>query len=196
MNHLFDITYLITTYGYLGIFIIVFLESGILFALPGDSLLFTAGLFASVYDFNLFFLIFIIFLGTFFGGVIGYEIGVNLIKLRRFSLFNKVFRQEHIDKAHQFFQKYGKFAVTISRFVVIVRTFLPMVAGIARMEYKSFIKYSLIGSMLWSTSLTLLGYFLGRIFPQIKDYLMWIMVFVVIASILPLIFELIRRKKN
>jgi membrane-associated protein len=196
MTHLFDITYLITTYSYLGIFIIVFLESGILFALPGDSLLFTAGLFASAYGLNIFLLIALIFFATFLGGLAGYEIGVHLVKLRRFAFFNKILKQEYIDRAHEFFIKYGKFAITISRFVVIIRTFLPIVAGIVRMPYKFYIKYSLISSVLWSTVMTLLGYFLGQIFPQIKDYIMWIMVFVVAGSCVPLVFEIFRNSRK
>ncbi len=196
MNHLFDITYLLTTYGYLGIFIIIFLESGILFALPGDSLLFTAGLFASAYSFNLFLLIFIIFLGTFFGGAVGYEIGVYLEKLKRYSFFKVVLKQEHIENAHQFFDKYGKFAIVFSRFVPIVRTFTPIVAGIARVHYKLFIKYSLIGSILWATVVTLLGYFLGRAFPVIKDYLWVIAILVVLVSLIPILVEVIKNRKR
>jgi membrane-associated protein len=196
MTHLFDITYLITTYGYLGIFIIVFLESGILFALPGDSLLFTAGLFASVYSFNLFFLIMLISVATFFGGAVGYEIGVYLEKLKKFSFFKVILKQEHIDKAHKFFNKYGKVAIVFSRFVPIVRTFTPIVAGIARVPYKFFTKYSLIGSILWSTIVTLVGYFLGRAFPIIKDYLWVIAVLVVLVSLLPIIFEIMRNRKK
>ncbi|MBI3888580.1 DedA family protein [Candidatus Nomurabacteria bacterium] len=196
MNHLFDITYLLTTYSYLGIFIIVFLESGILFALPGDSLLFTAGLFASVYSFNLFLLIFIIFVGTFFGGVVGYEIGVYLEKLKKYSFFRVVLKQEHINEAHKFFDKYGKFAIVFSRFVPIVRTFTPIVAGIARVHYKLFIKYSLIGSFFWATTVTLLGYFLGRAFPIIKDYLWVIAILVVLVSLIPIFIEMMRRRKS
>jgi membrane-associated protein len=196
MNHLFDIPYLITTFGYLGIFIIVFLESGILFALPGDSLLFTAGLFASAYSFNLFFLIFIIFLGTFLGGAVGYEIGFYLEKLKKYSFFKVILKQEHIDKAHQFFDKYGKFAIVFSRFVPILRTFTPIVAGIARVPYKFFIKYSLISSVLWATIITMAGYFLGRTFPIIKDYLWVIAVLVVLVSLLPIVFEMFRSYKK
>jgi membrane-associated protein len=196
MNHLFDITYLLTTYGYLGIFIIIFLESGILFALPGDSLLFTAGIFASVFNFNLFFLIFIIFVATFLGGVVGYEIGIYLEKLKKISFFRIILKQEHINKAHQFFIKYGKSAITFSRFVPIVRTFTPIVAGIARVPYKFFIKYSLIGSILWSIVVTLVGYFLGRAFPIIKDYIWVIAILVVIVSLIPIFLEMFRNKNK
>lgn len=196
MAELFDIPHIIGTYGYLGIFIIVFLESGIFFPLPGDSLLFTAGLLVAVLNLNLFFLIPMIFVATFLGGLLGYEVGVNLEKLRRYSFFRKFLKEEHIIKAHVFFDKYGKFAIIISRFVPLVRTFMPIVAGIARMHYKDFVKYSLMSSALWSTSVTLVGYFLGRIFPQIKDYISFMIVLIIAVSVLPMIFEYFRRKEE
>jgi membrane-associated protein len=196
MNHLFDITYLITTYSYLGIFIIIFLESGLFFALPGDSLLFTAGLFASAYSFNLIFLITVIFFATFLGGLGGYEIGVYLDRLRKFPFFKTILKEEYINRAHKFFEKYGKFAIVFSRFVPIVRTFTPIVAGMACVPYKFFVKYSLISSFLWSTAVTLLGYFLGKMFPVIKDYLWVIAIVVVLVSLVPIVVEIVRNKKN
>lgn len=196
MAELFDIPNIIGTYGYLGIFIIVFLESGIFFPLPGDSLLFTAGLLVAVLNLNLFFLIPMIFVATFLGGLLGYEVGVNLEKLRRYSFFQKFLKEEYIIKAHMFFDKYGRFAIIISRFVPLVRTFMPIVAGIARMHYREFIKYSLVSSAIWSTSVTLVGFFLGRIFPQIKDYISFVVIIIIIVSVLPMIFEYFRRKKE
>lgn len=196
MIQLFDITHIITTYGYLGIFIIVFLESGIFFALPGDTLLFTAGLLVSVLNLNIFILIALIFIATFLGGIIGYEIGINLERLKEFSFFRKILKKEYIDSTHKFFDKHGKFTIIFSRFIVIARTFVPIVAGIAHMQYSSFIKYSFIGSLLWSTSVTLLGYFLGQIFPHIKDYMSLIIILIVIGSILPIIFEIIEERKK
>jgi membrane-associated protein len=196
MNHLFDITYLLTTYGYLGIFIVIFLESGILFALPGDSLLFTAGLLVAVLGLKLPILILIIFLATFLGGVCGYEIGIYLEKLRKFSFFRLILKEEYIEKAHKFFIKYGRLAIIFSRFVPIIRTFTPIVAGIARVPYKFFIKYSLISSIAWATIMTLVGYFLGRMFPIIKDYLWVVAVLVVLVSILPIVFEIFRNRKK
>jgi len=194
MTHLFDIPYLITNYGYLGIFIIVFLESGIFFALPGDSLLFTAGLFASAFGLNIVFLIVLILVATFFGGLAGYEVGVYLVTLEKFPFLKKLFKKEHIEKAHKFFDKHGLFAIIFSRFVPIVRTFLPIVAGVARMHYFTFVKYSFISSFLWSTIVTLLGYFLGQAFPVIKNYLSLIIVLVVLVSLLPVVFEMTRKK--
>ncbi len=196
MNQLFDIPNLINTYGYLGIFIIVFLESGIFFALPGDSLLFTAGLFASVLSLQIYFLIPLIFIATFLGGIAGYEIGVNIERLSNFKFFRKILKKEHIDKTHTFFHKYGKSAVIFSRFVPIVRTFVPIVAGVGKMKYSLFIKYSLISSLLWSTVVTLLGYFLGQIFPHIKDYLTLVVVLTIVISVLPIVFEIFRKKSS
>ena len=195
MNNFFDIPYIITTYGYLGIFIIVFLESGIFFALPGDSLLFTAGLLASVFSLQIYILIPVIFIATFLGGVIGYEIGVHLEKLNRYVFFRKILKKEHIEKTHVFFNKHGKFTVIFSRFVPIARTFVPIVAGVARMQYRLFIKYSLISSFLWSTIITLVGYFLGEIFPHIKDYLSYVVVLIVFVSALPIVYEIMRESR-
>ncbi len=196
MTQIFDIPHIISTYGYVGIFIIVFFESGIFFALPGDSLLFTAGLLASVLSLDIAFLIPLIFVSTFLGGIVGYEIGVNLERLRKFSFFRRIFKDTYIEKTHEFFDKHGSFTVIFSRFVPIVRTFVPIVAGIVRMRYGVFIKYSLISSFLWSTTVTLLGYFLGQIFPHIKNYMSWIIILIIIASILPIIYEYTKKPKQ
>ena len=196
MLELFNIPYLLITYGYAGIFSIVFLESGIFFALPGDSLLFTAGLLASTTYLKLYILIPIIFVGTFLGGIVGYYVGVHIHRLRKYSLFKKILKEEHIEKAHEFFMKYGKGAIIFSRFIPILRTFMPIAAGVAHMEYKSFLKYSLIGPFVWSTSVTLVGYFLGQVLPKIKDYMTWVVIIVVLLSVLPAVVEMLRKTKN
>lgn len=196
MTEFFDITNIIYSYGYVGIFIIVFLESGIFFALPGDSLLFTAGLLTSVFGLSLYILIPIIFVATFLGGVVGYEIGINLERLRRFAFFRRILKDQHIDATHKFFDKHGRMTVIFSRFVPIVRTFVPIVAGIVHMEYRTFIKYSLLSSFLWSTSMTLLGYFLGQVFPHIKDYLSYMVILIILVSALPLFWEMYQKKKE
>jgi membrane-associated protein len=192
----FDLTHFITTYGYVGIFIIVFLESGIFFPLPGDSLLFTAGLFAVAFGLNIYFLIPMIFVATFLGGLAGYEVGINLIRLQNRRFIGRFLKKEHIDKAHKFFEKHGRMAVIFCRFVPIVRTFVPIVAGVAQMNYYAFLHYSLAGSLLWSSIVTLLGYFLGSIIPGIKDYLWVIVVLIVIVSILPIVWEMRRGRKK
>jgi membrane-associated protein len=196
MVELFNISNLITNYGYIGVFSIVFLESGIFFALPGDSLLFTAGLLASTGYLNLFILIPGTFVATFFGGIVGYYIGVHIDRLRKYNFFNRILKEEYIKKAHEFFEKYGRSAILFSRFVPIVRTFTPIVAGIAEMDYKAFLKYSLISSVLWSTTVTLVGFFLGRIFPQIEHYMSYVIILVVVLSLLPAVIEMFRKKKD
>ena len=196
MSNLFDITHILTTYGYPGIFIIIFLESGLFFALPGDSLLFTSGLLVAVLGLKLPILIFVIFLATFLGGIGGYLIGVYLESLRKFSFFRLILKEKYIDTAHQFFVKYGKFALVFSRFVPIVRTFTPIVAGIARVPYKFYLKYSVIGAAAWATTMTLVGYFLGRMFPIIREYLWVVAILVVLVSVVPILIQFIKEKKN
>jgi membrane-associated protein len=196
LNELFNIPHIINTYGYVGIFIIVFLESGIFFALPGDSLLFTAGLLASTFGLHLFVLIPVIFVATFLGGVTGYQIGFHLHSLHRFVFFRKMVKKEYVHKAHKFFEKHGMFAIVFSRFVPIVRTFTPIVAGIAQMDYAKFIKWSVVASFFWTTTVTLTGYFLGRAFPWIKDYLSVLVVLVVIVSLIPMMVRIYRSRKE
>lgn len=196
MNNLFDITHILTTYGYAGIFLIIFLESGLFFALPGDSLLFTSGLLVGVLGLKLPILILVIFSATFLGGLMGYEIGTYLEKLRKFSFFRLILKEKYINEAHNFFLKYGRMAIVFSRFVPIVRTFTPIVAGIARVPYKFFIKYSLISSIAWATAMTLIGYFLGRIFPIISHYLWVVAILVVMVSLVPILIQVIKGRKN
>lgn len=195
MLELFNINYLLETYGYIGIFTVVFLESGIFFALPGDSLLFTVGLFAASGFLDIYLVIALIFISTFFGAIAGYEIGVYLPNLKKYSFFRLILKEKNIEQAKLFFEKYGRVAIVLSRFVPIVRTFTPIGAGIARMNYLLFLKYSFIGSLLWSTTVTLVGYFFGHVFPQIKDYMHFVVIIVVLLSVIPIFVELIKNRK-
>ncbi|MFN4181098.1 MAG: DedA family protein [Candidatus Paceibacteria bacterium] len=190
METLFNVETLISVYGYAGIFLIVFLESGIFFALPGDSLLFTAGIIATTGYLNIFYLIPLIFVSTFFGGILGYYVGVYLEKLRRFRVFRKIFKDEYINKTHVFLEKYGHIAIVFSRFVPVVRTFMPVVAGIAKMDLLKYLRYNFLGSIVWSAGVTLVGYFLGSLFPNLKNHLEWLVVFTIAVSCLPLLGSL------
>lgn len=192
----FDISQVILQYGYIGIFFIVFLESGIFFALPGDSLLFSAGLLASTGILAIHSIIPIIFVATFLGALVGYQIGIHLEKLHNYSIFRKLFKKEYLDRGHKFFDKYGKVTIVFSRFVPIIRTFAPIVAGIVRMNYFSFLRYTLLGSFLWSVLVTLVGYFLGRIIPGLEDYVTPLMLLVVLLSLLPGVFHLFKKKTD
>lgn len=195
MENLFNIPFLISTYGYTGIFTIVFLESGIFFALPGDSLLFTAGLIASTGLISIIKLIPFVFIATFFGSLVGYIIGENIEKLRKYKFWRSVLKDEYIKKASEFFEKYGKWTIVISRFVPIVRTFVPIVAGIAKMNWQNFVKWNLIGSALWATLMPLLGYFLGLVLPESKDYVHYLIYTVIAISLIPILPHF-RKKKS
>ncbi len=195
MTDLFNIPYLLSTYGYVGVFIIVFLESGIFFALPGDSLLFTAGVLSGALGLKLMVLIPLIFVATFLGGIAGYLIGVYLEKLYKYTFFQKFIKREHLDSTHNFFEKHGLVAILISRFLPIVRTFLPIVAGIARMNFAKFLLYSFWSSLLWSVSMTSLGYFVGIQFPEVKDYMHYVIILVVLVSVIPIALEWWREKR-
>jgi membrane-associated protein len=195
MTSIFNIPLLLSEYGYIGVFLIVFLESGIFFPLPGDSLLFTAGLLASTSHLNLYFLIPLIFFATFLGGIAGYYIGVYIEHVHRYSFFRKFLKEEHIKTAHEFFDKHGKGAILLSRFVPVVRTFAPIVAGIARMPRMKFLHYTFWSSLLWSISVPLLGYYLGQSFPIVKDYLSYLVILIVLFSLIPVLIEWGRRRR-
>ncbi|HEY4503255.1 MAG TPA: VTT domain-containing protein [Candidatus Paceibacterota bacterium] len=190
MLDFFDIPYLLITFGYTGIFVIIFLESGIFFPLPGDSLLFTGGLFAATIGLNIYFLLVVVFVATFLGGLAGYQVGVYLYKLHDYSFFRIFLKKEHIDRAHIFFEKHGQFAIMFCRFIPIIRTFTPIVAGVAKMNYREFVKYNTYGSLIWTLLITLLGFFLGHVFPEIQNHLSWIIVLIVLISFLPFLLKL------
>jgi membrane-associated protein len=198
LETIFDVEHLLSTYGYIGIFLIVFLESGIFFLLPGDSLLFTAGLFASVSGLSIFYLVPLVFIATFSGGIVGYHLGTYIERLHAYPFFRRILSPEHIAEAHRFFERHGRYAIIISRFVPLMRTFAPIAAGIAQMPRPLFVRYSFISSALWSLSITLLGYFLGVAVPEIKDYLSLVVIAIVVVSLLPVLWQwlLHRRQKR
>jgi membrane-associated protein len=184
----FDLSILIKTIGYLGIFFVIFAESGLFFGffLPGDSLLFTAGLLASQGYFSIVALISLTILGAIGGDQVGYLFG------RKFGpkIFTKedsfFFKKKYVHDAENFYQKYGK--------KPIVRTFVPILAGVGNMHYKTFVSYNIIGGVLWGLGIPLLGYFLGESVPNIDKYLLPIIILIVFLSILPTIFSLIKNK--
>jgi membrane-associated protein len=189
----------IILYGgiYLLLFI-VFAETGLFvgFFLPGDSLLFTAGLFCStgIIIIHPFLLVILIItaavLGNMTGYVFGKKVGPLLFK-RKSSFF---FRQQHLATAHEFYIKHGKKTIILSRFLPIVRTFAPIVAGIVKLDYRKFFLYSLAGAVLWVSSLVLTGYFMGKYIPGTKDYLGYIVIFLIVITSIPFIYNSVRKK--
>jgi len=193
---MFDLIALIKAAGYLGLFGIIFAESGLFFGffLPGDSLLFTAGFLASKGFLNIYLLIALTFLAAVMGDNTGYWFGKKTgpkIFIRDNSL---LFHKDHIIKAENFFKKYGPKTIIFARFVPIVRTFAPILAGVGKMHYQTFFFYNLVGGALWTAGLSLLGYFLGQLVPSIDKYLLPIVALIIIVSVLPNIYQILKIK--
>lgn len=195
--HYLDPKFLIETLGLIGIFSIIFAESGLFFGffLPGDSLLFTAGLLVSqdilpLYPLLIGGTIFAI-LGDNVGYAFGKKVGPKIFTKEHSLLWNK----SHIDKSQKFFEKYGSKAIILARFMPIVRTFTPILAGVGSMEYKTFLRYNIVGGMTWVCGLTLFGYFFGKIIPDPDKYLLPVIILIIIISIIPGIIEFIKSKK-
>ena len=177
---------------------VVFAETGLFlgFFLPGDSLLFTAGLLCStgILQLHITLLITLIIIAAVTGNMVGYAFGkkVGVLLFRRKSGF--LFRQEHLLAANEFYKKHGKKTIIFSRFLPIVRTFAPIVAGIVKLDYYKFFIYSLAGAFFWVTTLVLTGYFMGKYVPGIQDYLGYIVIFLVVITSIPFVYNSIKKK--
>jgi membrane-associated protein len=187
LRRVYDVEHWIRAGGLLALTLIVFAETGLFmgFFLPGDSLLVTAGLFAATGILDLWSLIGVLSVAAVLGPMVGYWFGAKTgprIFAREDSLF---FHRKHLITTQEFFDKHGPFTIVIARFMPVVRTFAPIVAGVGRMDYRRFMLYNLVGSVLWVWGLVLLGYFLGRVIPDVDRYVHVIIVIVVVASLLP-----------
>lgn len=195
---MFDLLGIISAAGYIGLFAIVFAESGLFFGffLPGDSLLFTAGFVASQGALDIVVLLVSLFIAAVLGDSIGYAFGRKVgpkIFTREESRF---FKPAHVVRAHGFFLKYGKKAIFLARFLPIVRTFVPIVAGVAAMPYREFVVYNIVGGASWVGSMLLTGYFLGSMIPDAEKYLHVIVVIIIVVSFLPMVYEFIKARKE
>lgn len=178
---------LIAWAGYVGLTLIIFTETGLLFGffLPGDSLLVTAGLFASQGQLDVYKLGALLTVAAIVGDSLGYAIGKAAgprIFTRPDSLF---FNKKHLVRAEQFYEKHGGKTIIIARFMPIIRTFAPVVAGVGRMNYRRFIAYNVVGGIFWVWSMLFTGYFLGRLVPNIDQHIEKVIILVIFLSILP-----------
>ena len=190
----FNVQDIITSLGLWGVFGFIFAESCVIFFLPGDSLLFIAGLLASQHLYSVVYLI----IGSFIAAVIGNNFGYGLGRRFGEGLFEKdkfLFKKEYSVKAHAFFEKYGALTIILARFIPAIRTFAPIIAGIGKMNYRLFIIYNVIGAFIWVLLLCLAGYFLGEAVPNIDKYLLPIVGLIIILSILPGIFAYLKNRK-
>jgi membrane-associated protein len=186
-------------YVLVGLCLIIFAECGLLigFFLPGDSLLFTAGLFVAngIIGAPIWLVCLLLTVCAVVGNVVGYFIGFTVGP----ALFNRpdsrLFKREHVDKTHVFFEKYGPRAIVLGRFVPIVRTFITAIAGVGRMEPRSYFTYSVIGGVAWATGVTVLGFWLGRI-TFVKENVETILIGIVLLSVLPIIIEVVKARRQ
>ena len=188
--------------GYLVLIFVVFAETGLAagFFLPGDSLLVVAGLFAAKGDLNVFILLSTLFVAAVVGDAVGYYTGFKMgerIFTRQKSLF---FKPSHLQKANEFYEKYGGKTIILARFVPIVRTFAPIVAGAAKMPYRRFVVFNVIGGLLWVFSMILAGYFLGstlksRFGIDLDKHIEWVVIIVVALSLIPIAVEFIKSRR-
>jgi membrane-associated protein len=195
-----DPEWLISTFGMIGILAIVFAESGLLigFFLPGDSLLFTTGLLVADGRYlhqPLWLVCLLVSVAAVAGDQVGYLFGrrVGPALFRRPN--SRLFKQENLTKAQEFFARYGARSIVLARFVPIVRTFTPIVAGASGMHYRTFVLYNVIGGTLWGTGVTVLGYFLGQI-PFVKSNIEFILIGIVVLSVVPIAIELLRARSR
>jgi membrane-associated protein len=184
---------------YLILFLVIFIETGLVIMpfLPGDSLLFTAGLFARTGHLNLSYLFILLFIAAVVGDNLNYFIGKNIgLRMLAIKIRGKqIVKQEYLDKTQEFYEKHGTKTIIMARFVPIVRTFAPFVAGVAEMKYRRFLSYDLLGGLLWIGSLTLAGYFLGH-FEWIRKNIELVALMIIFISILPVIIEVIKARKE
>jgi membrane-associated protein len=190
--------------GLLGIWAIVFAESGLLvgFFLPGDALLFTAGFFASAPDSipdELHLPLVPLIVGIVFAAIVGDQVGYVFGRHVGPALFkrpdSRFFKQQNVEKAHDYFERYGPRTIVLARFVPIVRTFAPIVAGVSGMDYRTFVRWNVIGGLLWGVGVTLLGYFLGQV-DVIAENIELTIVVIVAISCIPIAVEVWRARKE
>ncbi len=198
-SHFHNLDDLIRWGGYLVLVVIVFAETGLLvgFFLPGDSLLVTAGLLSAVDGvLNIWVLNGLLITAAVLGDSVGYAIGYHMGP----RIFNKensfLFHKDHLLRAQRFYEKYGNKTIVLARFVPIVRTFAPTVAGVGRMNYFRFFSYNILGGIGWVMSMTLLGYFLGRSIPDIEKKIHYVVLAVIFLSFLPILKEWLDHKKS
>jgi membrane-associated protein len=195
-KHILDPMFLIQSLGLIGVLGIIFAESGLFFGffLPGDSLLFVAGLLASQGILPIIWLLLGACVAAILGDSVGYSFG---LKVGR-KLFEKgesfLFKKKYLIQTEAFFAKYGSKAVVLARFVPIVRTFTPILAGVGKMKYSVFIRYNIIGGFMWSLMLILGGYYLGRLVPGVDKYILPIVLVIIVISFVPPVLEFWKKK--
>ncbi len=198
LHNLLDPNFILHSLGIFGLFFIIFAETGLFigFFLPGDTLLITAGILSSQGLIN----IWVLSLGAFIFAVYGDSFGYWLGKKIGPKIFTKedsfFFRKSHIKKSQEFYEKYGNKTIFLARFVPIVRTFAPLLAGVGNMKYQNFINYNIAGGFVWSFALVFFGYFLGNTIPHVERYIWLIFAIIAFLSVIPIAYEYLKSRKT
>ena len=190
---------IIQQYGvftYALLFLIVFAETGLVITpfLPGDSLLFAAGTFAAIGSLNVFILFLVLAIAAILGDTVNYSIG-KYFGSKAFEKYPKIFKKQYIDKTHNFYEKYGNKTIVLARFVPIVRTFAPFIAGVGKMKYSNFLTYNIIGGIAWVAIFVFGGYFFGNI-PLVKNNFSLAIIVIIVLSFVPIIWEWWKYKRQ
>jgi membrane-associated protein len=178
--------------------LLIFAESGLFFGffLPGDSVLFSVGLLASQGSFNILTLVVLVCVAAILGDSVGYWFGAKVGP----ALFQRedsfLFKKHYVVETHRYYETYGPMTIILARFIPAVRTFAPILAGVGKMKYATFLRYNIVGGIAWGAGVTLLGYFLGNTVPGIDKYIYPIIVLIVIVSALPVILQWLRARKK
>ena len=186
--------HLIETFGTIGLLVTIFAESSLIFFLPGDTLLFTAGLLASQGKLN----IAVVLIGSFVAAVAGNQVAYAVGARLGPSLFkpgSRLFKMEYVERSEEYFGKYGSRTVVLARFIPAVRTFAPILAGIGSMRYRTFVTYNVVGALLWAVGVTLLGYTLGKTVHGIDKYLLPVILGIAALSAVPVYLEFRRTRR-
>ncbi|HAE36942.1 MAG: hypothetical protein UR85_C0002G0009 [Candidatus Nomurabacteria bacterium GW2011_GWF2_35_66] len=191
-----DPIFLIETVGLIGIIFIIFAETGLFFGFffPGDSLLFTAGILASQGIFNIYHLIIFCIIAAILGDSIGYWSGKKYGRKLFESDAGFFFKKQRIYDAEKFYEKYGKYTIIIARFVPIIRTFAPIVAGIGKMHYRTFLLYNIFGGVFWVFGVTMIGYVFGGMITNPDQYIIPIALLIIFISFIPIIIKIMKEK--
>lgn len=192
----YNVPELIRLGGLLGLVLIVFAETGLMvgFFLPGDSLLVTAGLFAAKGDLDILWLNLALIAAAIVGDATGYWIGARTGQALYSRPNSLLFRREHLIKTHEFYERHGGKTIVIARFMPIIRTFAPVVAGAAQMTYRRFAVYNIAGGIAWVLSMTLTGYFLGQAVPDLEKHIHLVVAVVIFLSLLPALIAWLRMR--
>ncbi|MHB8709943.1 MAG: DedA family protein [Minisyncoccota bacterium] len=188
---------IIKTGGYLGIAILIFAESGLLFGIffPGDSLLFVAGLLSAGGFLSFGLLLPLVVVAAILGDSVGYWFGANVGSNFFHRKDSRFFKQEYVTRTQNFFTTYGGRAIILARFVPIVRTIAPILAGVGSMTYGKFLSYNALGALLWGAGMVSLGYFLGSVIPNSDKYVLPLSLVIIVVSFLPIFINLARNKR-